>query len=263
MCTPWGEGRRLEALLLGHGFFLPGVALVIDSRFSRANGETHCDDGAKLWAISNGIVAILAGRVEFAEKGLHRAKRQFRGAAPSTVGQASALLSDALHTAVPRERRKNWQDRCFVLAGVSALDGEVAIIRLESASHFRPIVTIEDQFIGQEHLASDLYAAIRSHGKAAFGDETEKEGLNILSTASEMCGLLAAALDDLARSGVNRTVGGQPQLAYVEAARTRFQAMYALDPNRDEFVKRSASYDEVRPSVSFRERIRLAGYKRR
>ncbi len=258
MRTPWGKGREIEAAL---GIsFSPGVVLVVDSRFS-AGGRPQTDVGAKLWVLSSGVVGIFAGRVVHGEKGLDRAKQRFRGATPASVSQAASVIEEALTSAVAAGSRRGPSNECYLLVGVSSLDGDAAIVRFESARDFKPELTCEDQFIGQERLGDEIYQRLRGKAKLAFRGEPLAEGLLIVTEPSGMLLPLAASLDDLVTAKIDGTVGGRPQSFYVQSGKTHSMAAYAQSATGS-FEKRTAGYDEVHPVNSRLARRRLAGFRR-
>ena len=84
----------------------------------------------------------------------------------------------------------------------------------------------------------------------------------IVTSPEEVGGLMAASLDDIATTKLNRTIGGPPQFAYVQLGKTFPMSFYAQNGRTGTFEKRTAAYDEVRPASSGAVRSRLAGFRR-
>jgi hypothetical protein len=261
MRTPWGQARRYEKALPEGLGIAPGVALVSDSRFT-TKGRRPNDGGAKMWFLTGGVVAIFSGRVEHAEAGLHRAKRVFKGAAPATVDQAGHLVKESLLAAASKGSRRRPDDCCSVILGVSALDGDAAIIRLDSGDDFAVQVGIDDEFIGQEDMADTVYLRLRKETKVAFADEPPSDDRLLMTSPGELALLLSAVVDDLVTSKANVTIGGQSQVAYVQQGQAFPVSAFRASAPEEGFEKRSASYDEVLTSNPERNKRRLSGVRK-
>lgn len=261
---PCGFALDFESSTVGFGISEPFErALVIgsDSRFTPVDGSNPFDFGAKVWHLEPGISATFAGRVDGAEMGLSALRRRLEHSTARDLETLAENAQEAFTNAVPKGRRSGINATSILIA-VRTLE-EMGVIRLDSASDFRPAVSGREQVVGEKRAAEAFYRQlalrIAPRGKMPSGDSKQK----VVSNAEVLHSVAVAALR-AAIIEVGGTVGGPIQTAILSARGTETLTTAAVDPEDDAWesggelkaIRLSARPEEVR-TASRRDHRRL------